>query len=100
MNNIFYLLFHHLFHFHTVHYVRRGYFVQFTYTVSDPGGKLRGQINVISYVLNSISSQKTCSFSCNEACPSPPPPILSQVNLNLALLDLYSIPSDFCIILE
>lgn len=30
----------------------------------------------------------------------PPPPILSQVNLNLALLDLYSIPSDFCIILE
>lgn len=63
-------------------------------------GKLRGQINVISYVLNSILSQKTCSFSCNEACPSPPPPILSQVNLNLALLDLYSIPSDFCIILE
>lgn len=73
MNNIFYLLFHHLFHFHTVHYVRRGYFVQFTYSVRSRG-KLRGQINVISYVLNSILSQKTCSFSCNEACPSPPPP--------------------------
>lgn len=60
-------------------------------------GKLSGQKMLFSYVLYSILSQKRVLFSCNEACPLSPPPILSQVNLNLTLLDLYSIPSDFCI---
>lgn len=65
-------------------------------TVSDPG-EIEWSKNVIFLCLIFYIKPKTCSFSCNEACPLSPPPILSQVNLNLALLDLYSIPSDFCI---
>lgn len=47
-----------------------------------------------------IEPKKRVPFHVMKPVPAPPPPILSQVNLNLALLDLYSIPSDFCIILE
>lgn len=46
-----------------------------------------------------IEPKKRVPFHVMKPVPAPPP-ILSQVNLNLALLDLYSIPSDFCIILE